>query len=258
MASGHWTSERRLTVGRLAGQLAGWRVLPDAARTADVAPQSTNGGRLARWHVGAVLARCCRSHGGPASWRNSSCLASRGAAVERAEHEWRRASLQEECHSLPWKQRLDLRSGELVSRLRFSSLARSWLFRADAQAVPLTPASAGPMQVSPFLLMAEDWIDKDGGFEMHPHRGFETLTICLEGKRPDACATIGSPWSSPVATASEGHDAERSCLPRPRTLLRSPRPHPNLDSSLLRWASRARRWPSPQGQQRRAGNPRMR
>jgi len=34
----------------------------------------------------------------------------------------------------------------------------------------------------PFLLMAEDWFSKDGGFPDHPHRGFETVTLILDGE----------------------------------------------------------------------------
>jgi len=35
---------------------------------------------------------------------------------------------------------------------------------------------------SPFLLMMEDWFDATGGFETHPHRGFQTVTIVLDGE----------------------------------------------------------------------------
>lgn len=35
---------------------------------------------------------------------------------------------------------------------------------------------------SPFVLLVEDWIDPwASGFDMHPHRGFETVTLILEG-----------------------------------------------------------------------------
>jgi quercetin 2,3-dioxygenase len=33
----------------------------------------------------------------------------------------------------------------------------------------------------PFIMLAEDWFDSSGGFETHPHRGFETVTFALEG-----------------------------------------------------------------------------
>jgi hypothetical protein len=35
---------------------------------------------------------------------------------------------------------------------------------------------------SPFLLLMEDWFDRSGGFETHPHRGFQTVTLVLEGE----------------------------------------------------------------------------
>jgi len=35
---------------------------------------------------------------------------------------------------------------------------------------------------SPFLLLMEDWFDASGGFETHPHRGFQTVTLLLEGE----------------------------------------------------------------------------
>jgi len=34
---------------------------------------------------------------------------------------------------------------------------------------------------SPFLLLNEDWFSAPGGFETHPHRGMQTVTIVLEG-----------------------------------------------------------------------------
>ncbi|KAL0485925.1 hypothetical protein AKO1_012166 [Acrasis kona] len=37
-------------------------------------------------------------------------------------------------------------------------------------------------QYDPFLLMFEDWIGRNKGFEDHPHRGIETVTLVLEGQ----------------------------------------------------------------------------
>jgi redox-sensitive bicupin YhaK (pirin superfamily) len=36
-------------------------------------------------------------------------------------------------------------------------------------------------KTSPFLFMSEDWFGPDGGFETHPHRGMQTVTVVLEG-----------------------------------------------------------------------------
>ncbi len=34
---------------------------------------------------------------------------------------------------------------------------------------------------SPFLVLVEDWIAAGAGFDYHPHRGFETVTLVLDG-----------------------------------------------------------------------------
>lgn len=35
--------------------------------------------------------------------------------------------------------------------------------------------------ISPFLRFSEDWFKAPGGFETHPHRGMQTVTLVLEG-----------------------------------------------------------------------------
>ncbi len=40
----------------------------------------------------------------------------------------------------------------------------------------------GPMErLSPFLRLSEDWFAAPGGFETHPHRGMQTVTLVLDG-----------------------------------------------------------------------------
>jgi len=36
-------------------------------------------------------------------------------------------------------------------------------------------------ETSPFLFLSEDWFAPPGGFETHPHRGMQTVTVVLEG-----------------------------------------------------------------------------
>lgn len=36
-------------------------------------------------------------------------------------------------------------------------------------------------KTSPFLFLSEDWFAPPGGFEEHPHRGMQTVTVILEG-----------------------------------------------------------------------------
>jgi redox-sensitive bicupin YhaK (pirin superfamily) len=36
-------------------------------------------------------------------------------------------------------------------------------------------------RLSPFLRLSEDWFRAPGGFEEHPHRGMQTMTLVLEG-----------------------------------------------------------------------------
>jgi redox-sensitive bicupin YhaK (pirin superfamily) len=55
-------------------------------------------------------------------------------------------------------------------------------FGADSQVndrnVVITPMS--PARTDPFLLLSEDWFSTPG-FDWHPHRGLETVTLVLDG-----------------------------------------------------------------------------
>src|SRR5258706_10590955 len=46
----------------------------------------------------------------------------------------------------------------------------------------LVIGAEGWEKTSPFLFLAEDWFSPPGGFEEHPHRGMQTVTIVLEGE----------------------------------------------------------------------------
>src|SRR4051794_28793921 len=51
--------------------------------------------------------------------------------------------------------------------------------QADNKAILLQPGYW--TEYDPFLLMAEDWFST-GGFDWHPHRGIETITVVLDGE----------------------------------------------------------------------------
>jgi hypothetical protein len=50
--------------------------------------------------------------------------------------------------------------------------------RVDDRNVLITPMN--PALTDPFLLLSEDWFSTSG-FEWHPHRGLETVTLVLDG-----------------------------------------------------------------------------
>jgi len=50
--------------------------------------------------------------------------------------------------------------------------------QVDDRKVIITPMN--PMLTDPFLLLSEDWFST-AGFEWHPHRGLETVTLVLDG-----------------------------------------------------------------------------
>lgn len=50
--------------------------------------------------------------------------------------------------------------------------------QVDDRNVIITPMN--PMRTDPFLLLSEDWFSTTG-FQWHPHRGLETVTLVLDG-----------------------------------------------------------------------------
>lgn len=51
--------------------------------------------------------------------------------------------------------------------------------QVDAKAIVLAPGHSA--DYDPFLMLSEDWFGPHNGFEWHPHRGIETVTLALEG-----------------------------------------------------------------------------
>jgi redox-sensitive bicupin YhaK (pirin superfamily) len=52
---------------------------------------------------------------------------------------------------------------------------------SQVQMKQLVIGAEGYEKTSPFLFLSEDWFAPPGGFETHPHRGMQTVTIVLEG-----------------------------------------------------------------------------
>ena len=50
--------------------------------------------------------------------------------------------------------------------------------QVDDKAIVITPHD--PARTDPFLVLAEDWFSSPG-FEWHPHRGIETVTMVVDG-----------------------------------------------------------------------------
>jgi redox-sensitive bicupin YhaK (pirin superfamily) len=45
----------------------------------------------------------------------------------------------------------------------------------------LVVGAEGWEKTTPFLFLSEDWFGAPKGFEEHPHRGMQTVTVVLEG-----------------------------------------------------------------------------
>jgi len=76
------------------------------------------------------------------------------------------------------------------------------------------PESAN--RTDPFLALAEDWVETGGGFPEHPHRGFETVTLILEGAQEhrDSTGESGVLHVDDVQWMTAGRGVLHSEMPR--------------------------------------------
>jgi len=52
--------------------------------------------------------------------------------------------------------------------------------------------SEGWENTTPFLFLSEDWFGAPKGFEEHPHRGMQTVTVCMP-----RCGCSSNPFGAP-------------------------------------------------------------
>jgi quercetin 2,3-dioxygenase len=71
----------------------------------------------------------------------------------------------------------------LMSSRPISRVEKAREYPADSQvnAKKIVVSFESYERTDPFIMLAEDWFDSSGGFDTHPHRGFETVTFALEG-----------------------------------------------------------------------------
>jgi quercetin 2,3-dioxygenase len=71
-------------------------------------------------------------------------------------------------------------------------------------------------KTSPFLFLSEDWFGPGGGFETHPHRGMQTVTIVLEGalEHRDHTGAHGILQAGDVQWMTAGRGVLHSEMPR--------------------------------------------
>jgi hypothetical protein len=83
---------------------------------------------------------------------------------------------------MPARRRLTMQTTDSTARRTVARVEDKIHFGGDSQVddrnVLITPMN--PALTDPFLLLSEDWFSTTG-FEWHPHRGLETVTLVLDG-----------------------------------------------------------------------------
>jgi quercetin 2,3-dioxygenase len=76
--------------------------------------------------------------------------------------------------------------------------------QVDDRNVLITPVN--PAATDPFLLLSEDWFSTPG-FEWHPHRGLETVTLVLDGvlEHGDNLGNAGALTAGDIQWMTAGH-----------------------------------------------------
>jgi redox-sensitive bicupin YhaK (pirin superfamily) len=79
----------------------------------------------------------------------------------------------------------------------------------------LVIGAEGWEKTSPFLFLSEDWFGTPKGFETHPHRGMQTVTIVLEGalEHRDHTGAHGILRAGDVQRMTAGHGVLHSEMP---------------------------------------------
>jgi quercetin 2,3-dioxygenase len=79
----------------------------------------------------------------------------------------------------------------------------------------LVIGAEGWEKTTPFLFLSEDWFGKPKGFEQHPHRGMQTVTVVLEGalEHRDHTGAHGILKAGDVQWMTAGHGVLHSEMP---------------------------------------------
>ena len=86
---------------------------------------------------------------------------------------------------------------------------------SQVEAKQLVIGAEGWEKTSPFLFLSEDWFGRPKGFETHPHRGMQTVTIVLEGalEHRDHTGAHGRLGAGDVQWMTAGHGVLHSEMP---------------------------------------------